>query len=48
MTNKQKLELTWVGKEVRPRLEPGSCSRSLACPITQRTASAKLIFSITD
>jgi len=22
MTNKQKLELTWIGKEVRPRLEP--------------------------
>ncbi|GHT87794.1 hypothetical protein AGMMS49543_24650 [Betaproteobacteria bacterium] len=22
MTNKQKLELTWIGKEKRPRLEP--------------------------
>jgi len=22
MTNKPKLELTWIGKEVRPRLEP--------------------------
>jgi adenine-specific DNA-methyltransferase len=22
MTKKQKLELTWVGKDVRPRLEP--------------------------
>lgn len=22
MTNKQKLELTWIGKENRPRLEP--------------------------
>ena len=22
MTNKQKLELTWIGKEHRPRLEP--------------------------
>lgn len=22
MTNKQKLELTWIGKEIRPRLEP--------------------------
>jgi adenine-specific DNA-methyltransferase len=22
MTNKQKLELTWIGKETRPRLEP--------------------------
>ena len=23
MSRKQKLELTWIGKEVRPRLEPG-------------------------
>jgi len=22
MTKKQKLELTWIGKDVRPRLEP--------------------------
>jgi adenine-specific DNA-methyltransferase len=22
MTKKQKLELTWVGKEIRPKLEP--------------------------
>ena len=22
MANKQKLELTWIGKEIRPRLEP--------------------------
>jgi adenine-specific DNA-methyltransferase len=22
MTNKQRLELTWIGKDVRPKLEP--------------------------
>jgi adenine-specific DNA-methyltransferase len=22
MTKKQKLELTWIGKEIRPKLEP--------------------------
>jgi adenine-specific DNA-methyltransferase len=29
MTNKQKLELTWIGKENRPKLEPSGLLENL-------------------
>ena len=32
MTNKQKLELTWIGKENRPKLEP-KASNQLDAPV---------------
>jgi len=44
MTNKkQKLELTWIGKETRPRLEP--CIAEIEGKLQQRT-SLKELFTL--
>jgi hypothetical protein len=32
MTNKQKLELTWIGKEKRPKLEPRILLEEMVTP----------------
>ena len=45
MTKKQKLELTWIGEEVRPRLGPRPlserCEESLRGPLQRHRMAAE-------
>ena len=47
MSRKQKLELTWVGKEDRPKLKPASCWRIKSAPTMPRCAYPRVTSSIT-
>ncbi len=47
MTRKQKLELTWIGKEIRPKLEPRILLED-AERITRRIGGRRTTYSITD